>query len=386
MRRCSHLVPVGFALFLLHLGGGRSDSAPISWGEPFDIVSVDDISLNGEIVTAVNATADAVEPAVTVGGEVIVFRSQSFPPPVGVTPTVGFFTSEGGDTGNFELNQVLDSHAFAGPGWRFDLTGLTPGLEYQVQIIAGGDRRQPLEQITQRAGDGESPESISGNMRRGGVGSVLGTFVADGPTQTIVMHEGTVFPQLPAISGFVLRRLTPPTPPSDVLLSSTRIDPDSGPETLIGLLSAVDVNPQGTHVFQLVDHETYPDNDRFEIVYGNRFRADSILGEVGSTYEVMIRATDSGGLSANKVFILKVEPPPPILTFDYSPSLAVLTTENVSGRAIGVAYSEDLASGSWLELGNFFELDGVMTFFDPDQLRLSRRRGYYRAFMRPLIP
>jgi len=50
---------------------------------------------------------------------------------------------------------------------------------------------------------------------------------------------------------------------------------------------------------------------------------------------------------------------------------------------IGVEYSPDLSEGSWIELGNFSNEDGVITFVDEDQTRANRDSGYYRAFQRP---
>ena len=57
-----------------------------------------------------------------------------------------------------------------------------------------------------------------------------------------------------------------------------------------------------------------------------------------------------------------------------------------SDRNIGVEYSPDLSPGSWIELGNFFLADGVWAFTDPDSVRLARPSGYYRAFLRPVVP
>jgi hypothetical protein len=55
-------------------------------------------------------------------------------------------------------------------------------------------------------------------------------------------------------------------------------------------------------------------------------------------------------------------------------------------RDIGVEYSPDLSPGSWIELGNFFPVEGMWVFTDPDSVRLARPSGYYRAFLRPIVP
>ena len=52
--------------------------------------------------------------------------------------------------------------------------------------------------------------------------------------------------------------------------------------------------------------------------------------------------------------------------------------------AIGIQYSPDMSPGSWIDLGNFsYAQDSPeMIFVDPDEARLARPRGYYRAFVR----
>ena len=52
-------------------------------------------------------------------------------------------------------------------------------------------------------------------------------------------------------------------------------------------------------------------------------------------------------------------------------------------RRVGVEYSPDGSSGSWIELGNFSEAGDMMVFDDPDPVRRARSRGFYRAFLRP---
>ena len=56
-------------------------------------------------------------------------------------------------------------------------------------------------------------------------------------------------------------------------------------------------------------------------------------------------------------------------------------------RSIGIEFSPDLSPGSWIELGNFFEVAGDdSAFVDTDEQRISRSRAYYRAFLRPFVP
>ena len=62
-----------------------------------------------------------------------------------------------------------------------------------------------------------------------------------------------------------------------------------------------------------------------------------------------------------------------------------ITMPPVYGRRIGIEYSPDMSSESWIELGNF-DLEGSeAVFVDPDLVRQSRNAGYYRAFLRELV-
>jgi len=63
-----------------------------------------------------------------------------------------------------------------------------------------------------------------------------------------------------------------------------------------------------------------------------------------------------------------------------------LTIPPTFRRDIGIEYSPDLSPGSWIELGNFSEVrDEESTFVDADTARTLGQRGFYRAFLRPLV-
>ncbi len=75
-----------------------------------------------------------------------------------------------------------------------------------------------------------------------------------------------------------------------------------------------------------------------------------------------------------------------IISITSTPSGYHLVMPRARGRLVGVEYSEDLSPHSWIELGNFSVLNGVLQFIDPDPVRAHRRSGYYRAFLRPSVP
>ena len=72
-----------------------------------------------------------------------------------------------------------------------------------------------------------------------------------------------------------------------------------------------------------------------------------------------------------------------IASIDHTPGgLRITLLGGAPENHIGAEYSPDLLPGSWIELGNFFEVDGAGVFIDSDSTRQMRAGGYYRAFLR----
>jgi hypothetical protein len=86
------------------------------------------------------------------------------------------------------------------------------------------------------------------------------------------------------------------------------------------------------------------------------------------------------------VFGLEVSTLGQITSITRTPGGLQLTMPAAPGRRIGIEYSPDLTPGSWIELGNFFDQGQEVMFIDPDLLRRTRPAGFYRAFLRPLLP
>jgi hypothetical protein len=367
-------------------GANVADAAQITWRPTVDILSTADLITEGTFFHARNMTSDGRAPMVILpNGEPILFEPLLTPPPSNTTPTAGFFTGPGGTSGDPELDIVLDSQSFGGTGWGFEIDGLIPGNEYIVQIIAGGDMRGGLALVTQRVGDAEPTENISGDIRRGGVGTAIGTFFAASGIQRIRTHPGLAMPQLPALSGYILRELSEPLPPDGITMSSQRIDVGTVAGTLIATLEAIDPNVNDTHTFGLFDTENNPDNTLFSIV-GDQLFAAADLGPVGTTYQIELRTTDSTGFREIEGFTLQVLPPPAITGLHFESGTLQFTAPAIPGRRLALSYSPDLEAFSWIDLGNFVEIDGILSFTDPDPFRLARPKGYYRAFLRPLTP
>jgi hypothetical protein len=306
-------------------------ASPVTWQAPFNLTNVNGISTAGTPVRAVNATTDASSPVVTVGTEAITFEPVSLGP-LGVG-TGTYFTGDGGDTGDVNLNTVLNSHVWGGAEWSFSLAGLTAGKNYQIQLIGAGDTRSCCSARNQRGGDGEAVESVSADFSRSGVGSVIGTFTASGPTQTIRVLPGLVNGTDPGLSGYVLRELTPPTPqaPADIALSNALIAPGSGAGLVIGTLTATDANAVDTHTFSLTDSAGFPDNSHFTIS-GGQLRAAASVGAPGTVYQIRVRATDSTSLTYDETLALTVQQAqaPSALTFS---ATTIQTTTPAGGLA-----------------------------------------------------
>jgi len=95
-----------------------------------------------------------------------------------------------------------------------------------------------------------------------------------------------------------------PTAPTAIVLSTTNISERSGPGAFIAGLSSIDVNLEETHTYTLVPG--FGNNALFSI-NGNQLRtAPGYLGGLGATFSIRIRDTDSGGLSLEQTFTLRV--------------------------------------------------------------------------------
>ena len=114
--------------------------------------------------------------------------------------------------------------------------------------------------------------------------------------------------------------------------------------------------------------------------------AELVLG----TRDVRVSFPELGGMFLG-ISLQKIHPLPPATIIDPINSIALteaglrITVPTASRRNIGVEYSQTAEPNSWITLGNFSPIDGATSVFtDPDFIRLGRRRGFYRAFLRPL--
>ena len=195
-------------------------AADISWSAAFEIETDADIDVENEIVRAINvANPDAVD-VIEVefpNGKTVEFEpehtfefndelDEEFFSGGNVTDQGAFYSGQDAalTTDNEDLDLIMDSHGWAGggPGAAIavlELTDLTVGTNYQIQLVAAADDRgcceyrqtqivdSNLDPINSSDGEelwfGRSNDFDQDDER--GPGSVIGTFTADAQEQLI---------------------------------------------------------------------------------------------------------------------------------------------------------------------------------------------------------
>lgn len=80
--------------------------------------------------------------------------------------------------------------------------------------------------------------------------------------------------------------------PTAINLSSTSIDENKAPNSLIGTLTVIDEDQTDTHVLSFLDESGYEDNIFFEIRNGQLFAKSSFNFEIKKEYTIKIKAED----------------------------------------------------------------------------------------------
>ncbi|SHE61227.1 PKD domain-containing protein, partial [Leeuwenhoekiella marinoflava] len=118
--------------------------------------------------------------------------------------------------------------------------------------------------------------------------------------------------------------------PSDILLDNNSIPENEPSGTLVGTLSATDVDNGDTFTYTLVSGIGSDDNFAFSIA-GNELRSAAVFDfDVQNSYSIRIRVTDAGGLTFEKPFTVTVD------EVNESPSDILLDNSSVAeNEAIG---------------------------------------------------
>jgi hypothetical protein len=194
---------------LVAVGTFTASAATISWGPVTTITSASSLDQTGALVTAINAGGNQGPQAV--GGTDITFNDG------GITMAVnGGTVSDSGNggwysptTGDAGLDVVLDSHSYISginPNGRgqIDITGLTSGVQYRLQVIGVSDDRACCGDRIQTVDDGNG--DVSGNLQRSLANTVIGTFTADSSIQSFFVSGDND----PGISAYQVRAVPEP--------------------------------------------------------------------------------------------------------------------------------------------------------------------------------
>ena len=201
---------------MLFWGVALSQAATVSWGPVGSGIQVGDLITDGSPYAAVNGGSDTTGGAVTIGDNVFTVGpiNSAVAGVVSNTGNGGFYSPS---SGNASLDIIMDSHTYistANPGGigQIDIP-VTPGNSYLVQFIGVGDDRGCCATRTQSVNDGNG--NISGDLTRGTGDWVVGSFTADGASQSFFVSGDND----PGLSGLIVRDLGAVPEPGTALLS-----------------------------------------------------------------------------------------------------------------------------------------------------------------------
>jgi hypothetical protein len=211
------------ALALLLIAAGRAGAGPIAWGPPTTISGDTDVSTDGTLIAAFNTGGPDIS-TTTVNG--VTFTALALH---GNTFTSGNFTFFHNNPGPaFLFNdhvgsskppfsalspsyQALLSSFTGGAPFNLTISGLTTGQSYEFEWWTNISSSSGLSGVFATATAGNSValhEDTTGLV--GGVGQfAIGTFTADGPTETIAFSGAPL--TLAIVDGFELREIPEPS-------------------------------------------------------------------------------------------------------------------------------------------------------------------------------
>ncbi|MGI9457595.1 MAG: PEP-CTERM sorting domain-containing protein, partial [Aeoliella sp.] len=244
MRSCSKRIGSVVGILGLMLSASAS-AAVITWGPAQDSSGPGDVTTNGTVVEAINLTSDVSVP----GGPTLV-NGVSFTwdnTIMGLAGGTGMlFGGDPGDPGGY--NTILDSvdhgdSSIANP-WPIQVGGggLTVGNDYEIQLWYTDNRgfTDPTWSQTFDDGNGNTVSLLSQGSNLFGQ-FVLGTFTADGTSQTLEITGGGP-PGEPHLNAYkILGNIGNPLSPGDVN-GDTMVD-ELDLEVILGNFFVTDPEP-----------------------------------------------------------------------------------------------------------------------------------------------
>lgn len=143
--------------------------------------------------------------------------------------------------------------------------------------------------------------------------------------------------------------------PLDITLSSTSMPENQPAGTTVGMLSTVD--PDAGNTFSYVLQAGGIDNAAFNLV-GNTLKTAAVFNyQAQSSYSILIRSTDQGGLYCDKTIVITVTPdnpqilPPTISSVTITPNPVTGTTALVNATATDPNNPPQLLTYTWSATG-----------------------------------
>jgi large repetitive protein len=278
-----------------------------------------------------------------------------------------------------------DGHGFGVYAQRYDAAGVAQGSEFRVNVNI--NNFQWDSSVAADAAGNFVIAWMSENQDGDGGGIYARAYSADGVALTgefrvntyttshqllpsVAMHADGEFVvvwrgdgnQDGSGTGIFAQRFGYGSSPTDAALSANAVDEGLPAGTVVGTLSATDVDIPETFAFALVSGAGSTDNASFQIV-GNQLRTAAVLNyAAGATRSIRVRVTDAGGLAFEKQFTIQVnqviEMVPPTVSAVLADGDPLLPGESLLSPlpSVTLRFSEELATtgaGSVTSLANW---------------------------------
>jgi hypothetical protein len=291
----------------LFVAGTVLGATSVKLGNVTQITGPQDLDLEGEIIYAVNFSAD--DPVRTVRG--VAFQPDRLPIPgatfVGPQQVTPWQTKPelGNSVDANQLEEILADIRWAdnGASQRLRATlNVTVGLEYKLQILISGnrveDRRWDIRVNGSNVVDEITSLGVSPGQSYSQRRATLYTYQFVCPTSTVVVEMGNLFgandggDRNALWQALTLERIFIPPAPEDIVLNPQLFF--SNQNQPIGRLRAVDQKSNALDSFSLAAGTGDTDNAKFGI-FGNELLPEIDFRQYppGTSFSVRIRATDT---------------------------------------------------------------------------------------------
>ena len=252
-----------------------------------------------------------------------------------------------------------------------DPDGTTTGYSYS---LSGGDDESKFSITTagvltfKEAKDMESPDDNNGD------GNYMVTVQVEDDSSTT--GSKTIAVRLTSVNE----------EPSGISLSSRVIDDNSPSGTVVGELSAVDVDAVDSHSFSLVSGDGSTDNSNFSITDNSLKAAITMDAETKKAHAIRIKVIDSGSFTHEESFSIVVKginDNVPVVTSDQS---FTISEASAIGSSVGTVLATDADAGDtiqdWnIETGNdegFFSIVASSGIIKTDQILNYETKNSYK--------